>query len=128
MANTLVGLARNRGFNVVALQSALEVGNAVDVCRSLGLAPTPCEELGARANDLGRRIDASGVINVSGPPPRGCSDGYIPCCQAALVAAARTGRSAAIIAGLATLGILKCRCALCARGWLGQVCDAIQGL
>lgn len=45
LANTLVGLARNRGFSVVALQRALEEGNAVDVCRSLGLAPPPCEEL-----------------------------------------------------------------------------------
>jgi hypothetical protein len=128
MANALVSLAGRRRFDVRALARAVEERNSVDICRALTLAPSACEELGARVHTMGRRIDEAGVIGEAASSPRGCSDAYSPCCQASLVLAARTGGSPARIAGLAVLGVLRCRCKHCPHEWLGQVCDAIEGI
>jgi hypothetical protein len=127
LANDLVSLASRRGFDVRALDRALDAGNSVDVCRALTLPPAQCEVLGARVHAMGLRIDEAGVIGDAARSPRGCSDAYSPCCQVAITRAALTGRFPAIIAGQAVFGVLQCHCRHCPRGRLGPVCDAIPG-
>lgn len=129
MADALISVANRPGFSVRALIQALEANNTVDTCRALGLAPTPCQELAARAYRLAERLEAAGGAVVGEASARGCTADYRLCLVAGFTASIRLFyRHPTLIFGAMTLAALKCRCYHCPRGGIGWICRAIPGL